>query len=1464
MHVWLLRLEEQEHISVITMHHIIFDAWSSSIFYRELTALYQAFSHGQSSPLSPLPIQYADYALWQRGWLQGEVLQKQLDYWKKHLDGLAPLELSTDFPRPSIQTSRGAYYQIVFPTLLQEHLHALSQREGVTLFMLLLASFQLLLARYSGQNDIAVGTPIANRTHSQLEGLIGFFVNTLVLRTDLSGNLHFSELVQRVREVCLGAYAHQELPFEQLVEAVQSERDLSRTPLFQVLFALQHAGEEVQELAPGLSQQPLPLEDAMAKFDLSCELKESRQGLSGWIKYNSDLFEPSTIQRLVGHWLTLLQSIVEHPDWSIWEQPLLPSDERKQILQSWNTTHIDYPHDLCLHEVFEQQVEQTPEAIAIVFEKQHLSYQQLNRQANQLAHHLRSLGVGPEIRVGIFLERSSEMVTCLLAILKAGGVCVPLDPTYPTSRLTFMHTDSQFPCYLPIQASTRRFLRNRAQPFTWTATGISSQETPQIIPAAACSQKSSLCNLSSGSTGSAKGAGLPHRAVVNRLLWGQQTMPLTSQDRVLHEASFSFDFAIWELYGSWLAGAQLVLTAPEIHRDPTELLHLIEQHSITVAHLIPSLLRVFLQQSDLAACKHLRHVFCGAEALPFDVQESFAARLPAQLHNVYGPTEATIDTTWWTCQPTNTYNERHIVPIGRPIANAQVYLLDRSMQMVPVGVPGEIYVGGMGLARGYITHPELTAERFLPHPFAHQAGERLYKTGDLARYLPDGNLEYLGRADTQVKVRGFRIEPGEVEHVIMGHAAMSECVVLAREDVMEGGCLVAYVVSKTEKEPPSTHDLRHYIQEKLPEYMVPAFIISMKSLPLTASGKVDRRSLPVPDWKTNEHLREDKGKKLLSPVEELVQQSWKQVLQQEQPEVQENFFEIGGHSLLATQVISRLRTALGVNLTVRMLFEAPTISQLAQRVEQELRGGTGLQAPPLLPVERSKKPLPLSFAQQRLWFLDRLEPGSTAYLIPSAYRLQGQLNPAALEQSLRELVRRHESLRTIFAMQADQPVQVIQPANRSILRIIELSPLTKTEREQQALELMIQERDLPFDLQRGPLWRIRLLHLQEQEYILLITMHHIISDAWSNEIFYRELTTLYQAFSEKQPAQLAPLPIQYADFACWQRQWLQGPVLEQQLAYWRNQLTDVPPLELPADHPRPAIKTYHGAIQTLQLPTKLQEELLALSQREQVTLFMLLLTAFQVLLSRYCGQSDIVVGTPVANRTHKDLEGLIGFFVNTLVLRTQIQNNLNFIQHLTQAREMALGAYAHQDVPFEQLVEMLQPERDLSRSPLFQVMFGVQQPRHLSAQNGALPAGNLLSQEMGAEHITTKFDMTWNVTSSMHCTVEYNTDLFEATTIQRWLTHWQRLLEQLVAAPTMPIGQLQLLRAEEVQHLQQMGTSIPPIEEVSHDWNLLRLVGQRTKAQPDALAIVSEETSLSYRALERLSKSAGASTSTAL
>jgi amino acid adenylation domain-containing protein len=1466
LRVKVLRLEEERHMALFNMHHIVGDAWSMGLLVREVALLYEAMSRGQRSPLPELEIQYADYAVWQREHLGGVALEREVGYWKERLKGAAVLDLPADHTRPAVSTYRGARERVEIDKKLSDGLRRLSQREGASLFMALMAAFKALLMRYSGEEDISVGTAITNRTRRGVEGLIGFFVNTLVMRTDLSGNPSFRELVRRERKVALEAYAHQEAPFEKVVEEINPERNLSRSPLFAVMMVLEDARGKDLEIK-GLKAQWAGEDAATAKFDLELVLTQSGEGTEGSLEYSCDLYEGETIRRMARHFEKVVAEVVRDPDQRIKDIDLMRGSEREQILVEWNQTAINYPRDRSIHELFEEQAESRPDAVAVAYRDQELSYRELNARANHLAGTLLDLGVGPEVVVALLSERGIDFLTAMLAVFKAGGAYLPLDPRHPARRLGQALGQSGASLVL----TTSKF----GSPAAEAVAGLAAEDRPAVLfmddlfkepgheenPGRPfLPNQLAYVIFTSGSTGAPKGAMVEHRGMLNHLLAKVRTLWLDDRDVVAQTASQCFDISVWQFLAALLVGGRVEVFDDEVAHDPASLLDQVSLRKVSILEIVPSMLRMILTEGDRRLAEgnskpelwSLRWLIPTGEALAPGVCHHWFSLYPEiPLLNAYGPTECSDDVTH--CPVNEVLSESAArTPIGRPIANTQIYVLDGDLRPQPVGVVGELYVGGECVGRGYLNEAGKTSEYFVPAPFATEIGARLYKSGDLARYLPDGNLEYLGRIDHQVKIRGFRIEPGEIEAAIRRHPSIApliaEAVVVAREDTPGEKRLVAYLVAKPETAL-SVSDLRDFLKQELPEYMSPAAYVALSALPLTENGKLDRHALPAPE------AGSESEQGYVAPhtlVEQRLAEIWSQVLGVDRVGVYSDFFDMGGHSLLATQVISRTRSAFQVELPLRALFEHPTVSELGRKVEQAIEVGRGAQAPPLVRAPRDSRRLPLSFAQQRLWLIEQLEPGAATYNITGAVRLQGTLDLDALESAINEIVRRHEALRTRFEVEDGAPLQVIDHWQPRKLGVEKLTGLPREKREEEARKVLKEEAAKGFDLSRGPLFRVKVLELGEDERLVFFNMHHIVSDGWSMGILIAEVNRLYDAYARGEETPLEELAIQYSDYAMWQREWMQGAVLERQLAYWKRQLAGVPSLlQLPTDRPRTAVEAYRGAYERFELSRELANKLRRLSRSEGATLFMTLLAGFQMLLARYSGEARIAVGVPVAGRNREETEEVIGLFINTLVMVADVSGNPTARQFLRQVRETTIGAFAHQDLPFEKLVEELQPERGLGQ-PLFQVMFAFQ-----NFLKGPLAISNLKVKEERVEVDGAKFELDLTIEEEgdrVIGSIEYARDLYEKESIILLSGHLTRLLERMVDDPECRVLDVTLLTDREWEQVLEWNRTA-----VRHEKEecLHASFEEQARRAPDRVAGVDEMGAISYGELNRRANQLG-------
>ncbi|MCF2135391.1 amino acid adenylation domain-containing protein, partial [Mycetohabitans sp. B3] len=1455
MRACVVQLADDDYQCVLTQHHIVSDGWSIDVLVRELSALYAASVGAQADPLPPLAVQYPDYATWQRQWLSGERLQTQSDYWRTTLaDAPVLLELPTDRPRPVQQSFAGAHVPVRIDVQTTCALKRLSAEHGTTLFMTVLAAWSAVLARLSGQDDLVIGTPSANRGHRAIEPLIGFFVNTLALRVNLEDEPTTAQLLERVRRTTLDAQAHQDLPFEQVVEVVQPPRRLNHTPLFQVLFAWQ-SNETGQWRLPGLDVTPDELDYDIARFDLELHLYEAGEEITGSLHYASALFDPATIERHVGYLTTMLQAMVARPQQPVATLQMLGADERQWLLQAWNTTAAPDPAHPCIHQLFEAQVARSPDATALVYEAQTLSYAQLNARANRLAHRLIELGVKPDARVAICVERSPAMVVGLLAILKAGGAYVPLDPAYPPERLAHILADTA-PAIVLADAAGQSALGD-------TVLASFTVLDPNVLPERATTNPQvpglsarhlAYVIYTSGSTGIPKGVMVEHaqiahlfdvtqlddaqkkdQASMSHPVWMRQAYGLTPDDRVLQKAPLTFDVSVWECFCTLLNGATLVVAAPGVHRDPSALVELMIRQRITTVHFVPSMLSMFLATDAVQRCTAVKRVLCTGEALTSAQVRLCQRLLPhAQLHNLYGPTEATIGVAAWTCPAEYTEDT---IPIGRPIAHNRLYLLDRHGQPVPLGATGELYISGASVVRGYLNGPDLTAERFLLDPFSDREDARMYKTGDLARYRPDGNLAFLGRNDHQVKIRGLRIELGEIKTCLVRHPQVQEAVVLALGEGMDKR-LVAYVVA--EPDDALASELRAHVAARLPEYMVPAAFVRLDVLPLTPNGKLDRRALPEPDADALAHHAYEAPQ---GELETTLATIWTELLGVERVSRHDSFFALGGHSLLVVRLMNRVGALLGADVPLTALFASPTLAAFAAVVSAQLNQPVNA-LPEITPISREGA-LPLSFAQQRLWFLAQLDGVSGTYHIPLVLRVRGPFDRAAWKQALDALFARHEALRSTFVSVDGQPQVQLLPADTGVpLHGHDLRGVPDADAQLSCLTA--DEARAPFDLTRGPLMRACVIQLADDEHVLVLTQHHIVSDGWSFGVLVRELSALYAASVGAQADPLPALTIQYPDYAAWQRQWLCGERLQTQSDYWRTTLADAPVLlELPTDRPRPVQQSFAGAHVPVQIDARTTQALKRLSAEHGTTLFMTVLAAWSAVLARLSGQDDLVIGTPSANRGHAAIEPLIGFFVNTLALRVNLEGEPTTAQLLERVRRTTLDAQAHQDLPFEQVVEIVQPMRRLNHTPLFQVMFAWQ-----SRETGQwrLPGLKVTPDEL--KYDIARFDLELHlyeageeILGSLH----YASALFDPATIERHVGYLTTMLQAMAACPQQPVATLQMLGADERQLLLQTwnATAAPyPVHQCIH-----QLFEAQVARSPDATALVYEAQTLSYAQL---------------
>ncbi|WP_425390980.1 amino acid adenylation domain-containing protein [Ekhidna sp.] len=1446
-------------VLLVNIHHIACDGWSIDIFRSELLAYYEAYmTQDTSFSLVPLTIQYKDYALWQRNYLTGDVLANQINYWKEKLSGYETLALPTDYRRPSQIDYKGRELYFTINQETSDRLRSLAKSRGTTLHSVLLSSVNILFGKYSGQEDIVIGSPIANRQYHQTTDLIGFFVNTQVNRTVLNGTQSYSELIDHVHQEQVSAQFYQDLPFEKLVDELGIDRDLSRHPLFQVMFGVQSLGSSTAS-----SQQSYfaPYEGEVSgevsKFDLSLFIDDSGETLSGRISYATSLFKSSSITRLISHYQFLLDQLVSLPDRPYSEISLLDRDEYDKILLDWNATSHPYPEGEPLHVLFARQASQTPEAIAVVFEGESLTYNQLEERSNQLARRIRSYyseitgsSLTADTFIGLYLERSLEMLVGIMGVLKSGGVCVPLNPEYPEERINFLLEDSGASLILTqrdlLDRSTNALDRSKLLHIDLSETYYEEESVASVGHE---SQSTDLAYLiyTSGTTGRPKGVMISHGSIVNKLSWMAGMYELGSSDVVLHKAPYTFDVSIWELLLSPVSGAKLVLAKPEGHKDSSYLYDLIATQEVTLLHFVPSMLETYndyLSSRGVSWNASVRYLLCSGEALSDRLVEETYSKAPGpdfKIYNQYGPTEASI-----------TYSEvlpGEEVSIGRPIQNTKVYVLDRYERPVPVGVVGELYLGGVGLSRGYHKNADLTTSKFIRNPFSAVpsegvADERLYKTGDLVRWRSDGNLEYLGRNDHQVKIRGYRVELGEVEQALEGVAGIRQSCVLVKEQEIPSGVrkyLVGYYVSDLTEE--LSHEfLSFQLRSVLPDHMIPDAFMCLPVFPLTANGKLDKDSLPDPLFSSGM----DEYVAPVTASEEESSRIWGSVLGLDRVGITDDFFRIGGNSILAIQVSHRMSQSLKTEIKVADVFLYKTISQLllnSQGQGEELIRKTG------------DHPTVLSFAQERLWFIEQFEEGTNAYHMPMVLELKPETKEEAVHYALDKIVQRHEILRSTIE----------KGENQEGIQRVHTKPLSLEEEvldlEDDLESLLKSDINKPFDLSNKYPIKVKFYKIRSSckipadsfdRIIVLVNIHHIACDGWSKDIIQKELLAYCDAFQrEDKHFNLPPLTIQYKDYATWQRTYLTGEVLQRQINYWKEKLTGYETLALPTDYVRPHQVDYKGAYESFVIEKQTSEKLRKLARDHGTTMHTVLLSSLNILLGKYTGQRDIVVGSPIANRHHHQTAELIGFFVNTQVNRSRLEDDQSYASLIDVVHQEQVASQSHQDLPFEKLVDELGIDRDLSRHPIFQVLLAVQSFGRKKADHQKKyfkPYGGSPAYEVE------KFDLSIFIDDSgekLEGTISYATSLFHKDTIVRLVNHYTYLLSQLANDPKQPYSQISLLDTNEYQRVILDWNSTE--KQYSDELTIHELFEEQVKRTPDEVALVFEGEELTYQELNEKS-----------
>ncbi len=1435
--VLLLEKGDRNHVCVLTVHRLVADGWSLRVLCKEVTALYNS-SEKDARPWSSQsePI-YADYAAWQRAWVDSGGSRSRLAYWTEQLKDLpAPVEIPADRPRPHVSQFHGGARSRVLTKSVSDSCGRLCTSHSVTKFMVLYAAFSAWLHQCGRTDDIVVGSVVANRPGTCWNELIGYAVNPVALRLKLTGSLTGDELLARAREVVSGAYDHQDVPFERVLGSLNREQRAASSQVFNIMFVWED--DPSTELRfRDLAARRLPMEDTAVEFDLTLLAVNGSEAVELIMLYDRALFDAESVDRMLEQLETILEGMAASPSAKVRDLPLLTSHERDRLLGNWNETAAELPIAGTIPDVVDKVLLQHLDRLAVICGETQITYRALVDQSSALARAICRRTHGRHTRVALNVERSAAGLVGIMGILKAGCAYVPLDPTAPEQRQRLILDDAEIGLVV-----TQRHLRSDL-PFQSrdvidldSLSGTDSDQTDHTSLPAIHPDHVAYVIYTSGSSGKPKGVEVTHRSLLSslgaRLLFYRDPV-----QRCLLTFPFAFDGSITGIFWTWLHAGTLVIPTEDQARDPQQMAALVLRHRLSHMVLVPSLYDAMLQEVPQTWLEPLRVVITAGESLPVGVVHRHHERIEqATLYNEYGPTEGTV---WAAVYRTNGTEQGARVPIGKPIANSSLYVLDHDMRPVPVGMVGEICIGGAGVAKGYLNQAEETARKFVPNPY--QPGTVLYRTGDLGVWRRDGNVEFIGRSDHQVKIRGYRIELEDIEAALKTLPGVRDAAVVVRDEVGRGPVLVAFVTS-LEAPPSRSPHLLELLKRKIPSYMVPADVIVVDALPMLASGKLDRQALRVREWGSEE----GQAASLLprDSIEQNLAEIWASVLGRPATDIHQNFFALGGHSLLATQIVSRIREVFRIELPLRSLFETPTIAGVAEQIRLEQRRSHQRKPlPPIVPVPRTGA-LPLSHSQQRMWFVQQLAPSATAYNLLFVSRQKGPLNVPVLRQVVDLLSRRHESFRTTFAMTEAGLVQRVAPWQSPHLVEIDLRTLPKEGREEAAKRLAEEEGGRPFDLERGPLARIALITLDHDDHILVLNLHHIVADQWSFGILGRDFATYYNALCQKLPIPDLPLPIQYADYAVWQRQCLTDDRLEDRREYWSKTLENLPLLYLPTDYPRPATQTFRGSYCSIEFPESLLRELKDYSLKHHVTTFMTMLACFHLLLSRYSGQEDVAVGSPIANRTQMAAEHLIGTFVNTLVLRTNLSGDPSFDELVGRVKEAALGAFANQDYPFDRLVDQLQVDRDPSMGPLVQVLFNM-----VNAPIGDIQLWGLKWEPFEVDPGSAQFDLslTVEVEFSKKAYLTFNTDLFKKETAQRILTHFVTLLRNVLASPAARLSSISMLtRAEQFRMLEEWNRT-----STEYPWShcIPELVAGQAAQSPEAVAVGMNGKTITYRRL---------------
>ncbi|EOP94530.1 amino acid adenylation domain-containing protein [Bacillus cereus VD140] len=1409
LRVEILRVNQNEHIMMLDMHHIISDGVSMGILMKELADLVR------EKELAPLKVQYKDYSEWQKEYYKGDNIKQQEEYWLKVFEGDIPvLNMPTDFPRPQIQSSEGDRLGFEIDSELTKKLKFLARENGVTMYMLLLAVYKTLLSKYTRQEDIIVGSPIAGRTHDDLKNTIGMFVNTLAMRSYPKADTKFIDYLKQVKENTLNAYENQEYQFDTLVEKLNLRKETSRSALFDTMFDIQ-TQNNFEFNINGVTTEVCDIDFNVAKFDLSLTAIEYTDHLKFDLQYCTKLFKKETIKRLAGHLVNVIKEITNNPGLKLGEINLLSEEETEIILHKFNDTMAEFPKNKTLNHVFEEQVLKTPNHIAVIFEEEQLTYKQLNEKANRLARLLRKNGAKPDTVIGIMADKSPEMIIGILAILKAGAAYLPIDPEYPEERIEYMLKDSE--AKLVVTQEHLQFKVRTVPSILFNDEEISSLNKDNLEN---LNHSSDLAYLiyTSGSSGKPKGVMTTHRNVINYIYAFSKQITLNEEDSILQVVSFSFDAFTEETFPILANSGKLIISKKIGDLNIDELVKNIEKYNVTLVSCSPLLLNEIDKNKHLILNKNMKFI-SGGDVLKYEYIKNIIEI--ADVYNSYGPTETTVCATYYKVSSNDCMGMS--VPIGKPLSNYKLYVLDNNAQLLPIGIPGELYIGGEGVARGYKNKKELTEEKFKSNAFS--LGERVYRTGDLVRWLPDGNIEFLGRIDNQVKIHGFRIELEEIEYHLLRQSNIKEAKVIDKEGIDGNRYLCAFITVNDLNEELNIDKVRELLAKELPGYMIPLHFIEMEKLPITLNGKVDVKALPEPDFNKFIENHYEAPRNL---VEEKLALVWKDVLGIEKIGINHNFFEAGGHSLKAFSLVSKIHKELDVEIPLKQIFNFPTIKGIGEYIK-----GKETSTYSKIKKAEEKQFYNLSSAQKRLYILNQIEDSGITYNLPVVIQMKGRFQLDTFEKAFKALIDRHEALRTSFVMIDGEPVQKIEKEIDFKIEYSELGKENVAERVAQFIR--------PFNLEVAPLLRVEIVQVSQDVHIMMLDMHHIISDGVSMSILMKELTDI---FGEKK---LAPLEIQYKDYSEWKEKFCNGDSIKKQEEYWLKVFEDeIPVLNMPTDFPRPQIQSSEGDRLSFEIDSELTNKLKMFARENGVTMYMLLLAAYTTLLSKYTGQEDIIVGSPTAGRQHDDLKNTIGMFVNTLVMRNRPKADSRFIDYLKKVKENTLNAYENQDYQFDELVEKLALKRDISRNALFDTMFSIQ-----NLDNLELNIKGLKIEPYDIDFKAAKFDLSLSAienTNHIEFILEYCTKLFKKETIQRIGNHVVNILKEIVNNPEQKLSEINLLSQEEREIILNKfnDTAVEYPVGTIHE-----LFEEQVKKTPNHIAVVFEEKQLTYEELNK-------------